>query len=220
MKILLIIALSIFSMTFIGCKASSTDNEPAARTLYQLGPEPTGNQLSNFPLESISDLELADLKFMREEEKLARDNYTVSFQSWNMIIFNNIASSEQQHIDALLELYARYSIEDDAKDNAVGVFNDFDLQALYNYLDAISSNSEIDALLVGAEIEEIDIIDLVIREENSDNQDIDWVYSMLRKGSRNHLRAFVKNLDTLGVTYTPLHLSEEDYNAIINSPTE
>ena len=55
---------------------------------------------------------------------------------------------------------------------------------------------------------------------NSKLQDIRLVYENLMKGSRNHLRAFVKNLATQGVTYVPQYMSQTDYQAIINSATE
>ena len=40
------------------------------------------------------------------------------------------------------------------------------------------------------------------------------------KGSRNHLRAFVKNIEKNGNTYTNQKLSELEYNEIINIETE
>ena len=91
------------------------------------------------------------------------------------------------------------------------------LQDLYDDLIAQGSESLVEALKVGALIEEVDIIDLddlratVVAEEA-----INYVYEQLRKGSENHLRAFVKNLTKQGVTYEPQLMSEEDYTAIVN----
>ena len=51
-----------------------------------------------------------------------------------------------------------------------------------------------DAMLVGKEIEEMDIKDLVERIEQTDNPDIKTVYENLKRGSENHLRAFTKHL--------------------------
>ncbi len=48
--------------------------------------------------------EQQDLLFLREEEKLARDVYLYSFDLYGDVIFNNIASSEQQHMDQVLTL--------------------------------------------------------------------------------------------------------------------
>ncbi len=75
-----------------------------------------------------------------------------------------------------------------------------------------------EALKVGALIEEIDILDLQ-NELNLhvDNKDITLVYSNLLKGSNNHLRAFVKNLSRQGIDYVPQKLSNETYQDILNN---
>jgi hypothetical protein len=86
---------------------------------------------------------------------------------------------------------------------------------------AQGSASLIDALLVGAAIEEIDIIDIQNLVDALDgNDDIALVYENLMKGSRNHLRAFVRNLEGQGVVYQPQYLSQDVYDAIINADFE
>ena len=52
----------------------------------------------------ISDEEATGLIFMREEEKLARDVYLTLYDVWETAVFDNIASSEQTHMDAVLML--------------------------------------------------------------------------------------------------------------------
>ena len=78
----------------------------------------------------------------------------------------------------------------------------------------------IDALKVGTAIEEIDIIDIANALTYIDNQDVIYVFDNLMKGSRNHLRAFVRNLDMQGVSYVPQYLDQASYDAIINSGSE
>lgn len=177
--------------------------------------------LSALPAEDVSDDEIAGLIFMREEEKLARDTYIEMFKIWNSKIFDNISKSEQTHTDAVLELLEKYSITDPVGDNAPGVFTDQTLQSLYDTLIAQGSASLIDALLVGAAIEEIDIIDIQVQVDNFvDNQDIALVYESLLKGSRNHLRSFVSNLEKQGVVYQPIKLSQQSYDDIVNLTME
>lgn len=177
--------------------------------------------LSALPMEDLSDDEIAGLKFMREEEKLARDTYIEMFKIWNLNVFDNISKSEQTHTDAVLDLLVRYGITDPVGDNAVGVFIDEKLQNLYDSLIAQGSASLIDALLVGAAIEEIDIIDIQVQVDDFvDNQDIILVYESLLKGSRNHLRSFVSNLEKQGIVYQPQYLSQQTYDAIVNSAME
>ena len=177
--------------------------------------------LSDLPIEGLSDNEIAGLKFMREEEKLARDTYITMFEIWDSIIFYNISNSEQTHTDAVLELLERYNIVDPVGDNVIGVFTDITLQDLYDTLIAQGSASLIDALLVGAAIEEIDIIDIQEQIDNYvDNQDIALVYDSLLKGSRNHLRSFTSNLEKQCVIYQPQYLSQQVYDEMVNSAAE
>ena len=77
-------------------------------------------------------------------------------------------------------------------------------------------DSEIAALIVGATIEEVDILDLDERIEQTDNSNILKVYSSLEKGSEAHLRAFVAQLKHRGYYYEPQFLSQEEFDDIIN----
>ena len=102
----------------------------------------------------------------------------------------------------------------------VGVFNNQILQDLYDGLIATGQISLLDALEVGAAIEEIDIIDLVEYMNDTVNEDLLFVYDILLMGSRNHLRAFVKNISANNVTYVPQFLEEADYEGIIAGDIE
>jgi hypothetical protein len=46
----------------------------------------------------------ADLQFLREEEKLARDVYLTLYDAWQLAPHQNIAESEQTHTDRVLDL--------------------------------------------------------------------------------------------------------------------
>jgi hypothetical protein len=72
-----------------------------------------------------------------------------------------------------------------------------------------------DALKVGAAIEEIDILDLIEYAEQTDKADILMVYDNLKRGSENHLRAFVSTLERQGETYEPGTLSSEAFDEIL-----
>lgn len=173
-------------------------------------------QSTTVSLDTLSDDEAAGLVFMREEEKLARDVYIYLYEAWGQKTFDNIATSEQAHTDAMLDLLHKYGLDDPVGDNAEGVFVDQNLQGLYDTLIATGSASLIDALLVGAAIEEIDLIDIKhLVDELDGNDDIRLVYENLIAGSENHLRAFVRTLEQQGIIYTPGHLSQEEYDAIV-----
>jgi len=176
--------------------------------------------VANLPLEDVSDAEKADLLYMREEEKLAKDIYLNFFQKWGYRIFGNIARSEQTHENAIKGLLVKYAITDPAAGNAAGVFTEPHLQKIYNDLAAAGNISLTDALKVGATVEELDISDLEQAIEEADSKDIQVVFQNLMKGSRNHLRNYVRMLKLYGQSYEPQYLSSEEVKAITDSPME
>jgi hypothetical protein len=143
----------------------------------------------------LSNDEIDGLTHMRIEEKLARDVYTVLGDKWNARVFLNIKISEQTHMDAIKRLLIKYNITDPLITDEVGIFPDEDFQNLYNELVLKGNQSLKDALLVGVEIEELDIKDLDFQLTNVvDSPDIIRVYTNLKFGSLNHLAAFNRNL--------------------------
>ncbi|SEF55055.1 hypothetical protein SAMN05421847_0292 [Halpernia humi] len=164
----------------------------------------------------LSDQEKSDLLFLREEEKLARDVYIFSYNKYNQSIFSNIADSEQSHTNSVLNLINKYNLSDPVADNAIGVFSNSELQTLYNQLIAISDSSLNKALEVGANIEDLDINDINRLISHTSNSDLQSVYSNLTCGSKNHMRSFVGQLGL----YTPIYISQSEYDSIINSPNE
>ena len=173
------------------------------------------------PAAGITTGEADYLQFMREEEKLARDVYLTLNGQWDLVIFQNIAESEQTHMDALKTLLDRYGIEDPVAGNEIGVFTNPELQELYDLLVQTGSESLADALKVGGAIEEIDILDLEERLAETDKADIVQVYENLLKGSRNHLRSFASTLEAqTGEVYELQYMTQDAYDAIIDSPAE
>ena len=168
---------------------------------------------------TLSDDEIADLYFLREEEKLARDVYLYSYNIYNLQIFKNISNSEQSHMDNVLKLLISYNLEDSAS-NVIGEFNNPELQEIYNNLIQQSSISIIEALTVGNVIEDLDINDLLSNEERTTKTDLLLMYGSLRCGSRNHLRNYYSQLVQEGGTYTPIYITSNDFEEIINSENE
>ncbi len=169
---------------------------------------------------ALTDDEVAGLLWMREEEQLAHDVYTTLGELWGIRILENIASSEQSHVDAALQVLEQYDIDDPAAGNELGTFTDPQIQALYDELVADGSTSLVDALKVGALIEELDISDLRLRASATDVAALTTLYANLEKGSRNHLRAFTSQLEGRDVVYEPTQLDPDAYAAIVSSPTE
>ncbi len=168
---------------------------------------------------NLSPVETEYMLFMREEEKLARDVYLTLFDIWHLTIFKNIASSEQLHMNAMLTILEKYNLEDPATDD-IGVFTDPDLQDLYNELITRGETSPLEALHVGAFIEETDIQDIQEAIDVTRQKDIIKVYENLLKGSRNHLRAFVGKIETDGIIYETQVLSNIEIDDVVNTPVE
>jgi len=166
---------------------------------------------------NVTEDEIADLEYMREEEKLARDVYLTLFDFWGLGVFSNIAASEQIHTDAVRAKIEKYNLVDPVTDDTVGVFVNHDLQVLYDALIEQGSRSEEEALWVGCAIEEIDIIDIQEAIDRAEHRDIARTYQNLMLGSENHLRAFVDQLEGMGVTYIPRYISQEMAEQILRS---
>ncbi len=167
--------------------------------------------------QSITESDKSALLFMLEEEKLARDTYFYLDSVWSINTFANIKLSEQQHMDAVENLINSYSISYQIQ--PMGVFKDTLLQNFYNQFITDGVQSNINALMIGATIEDLDIVDLREFIAHTDNQNLIAVFENLECGSRNHLRSFVKDLEKEGATYTPQFLTPIDYDLIINSPS-
>jgi hypothetical protein len=166
-------------------------------------------------------VEAADMLYMREEEKLARDVYLAMDDAWGLVPFANVAASEQKHMDAMLKLLLKYRLPDPAAGNAIGEFTDPDLQKLYDKLVDKGLKAPDEALLVGGLIEEVDMVDIQSAIEASTKDDIDAVYASLMCGSRNHLRAFAGAYEALtGKDYKAQLLPQAAVDAILAVPSE
>lgn len=140
---------------------------------------------------SITSTVSAELSFMRDEERLARDLYqAIAAQYDNAVPFSTIAVSEQRHFDSVGLLLTRYGLDDPAAGKTAGVYSEPELQALYDSLLAQSKVSIDEAYKVGIAVETKDIADLKEAIDDATQADIDRVYANLLNGSESHLQAF------------------------------
>ncbi len=156
---------------------------------------------------NLSDEEKKAIIYLREEEKLARDVYTVLYDKWNLRVFENIKASEQRHMDAMLTLIETYGLKDPVKNDETGKFTNPEIAAIYKELIHKGLSSETDALLVGATIEDMDIADLQKAIERTEDDMQKNIYSRLLQGSENHMRAFTRNLQARATSYEPVYIS-------------
>ena len=172
------------------------------------------------PTQQLPQADRETLSLMREEEKLAHDVYVTLHESWDLLPLANIPWAESRHMEAVRLLLDRYGVADPVSDMTVGVFQDQELQELYNRLIAQGRQSIDEAIKVGAFIEERNIADLRRRLAETENEDLRSVYANLLRGSRNHLRAFARQLGRHDTAYEAKHLSQEEFDRIAASDHE
>jgi hypothetical protein len=229
LKILFLVAMVIGSIQLGSCSKNTADeslmNDDSAASIEKT----TGSAnttwldscINSLPVEPLSEAEIKALNTMREEELLAKDVYVLLYSIYNVPIFSNISKSETQHTLAVASILQKYKLPDPAINHVTGVFVNTALQALYTSLVAQGSTSLISAFTVGATIEDLDIFDLSIQiTTDVDNKDILFVFENLEKGSRNHMRAFNRQLKAKGVTYVPQFISQAYFNEIIANKHE
>ena len=156
---------------------------------------------------------------MREEEKLARDVYLTLGEQWDEPVFR-IEQSERRHLNAMKGLLDRFGIEDPIKDDKRGVFTSERFAKQYQDLVERGSKSRVEALKVGALIEEIDLFDLRKANDRAEDPAIQQVLGNLQRATRNHLRAFAGALNAQGESYTSKYLTQEEFDLIAASPRE
>ena len=183
------------------------------------------------------------LIFMREEEKLARDVYASLASMWpDSSVFVNIGEgSEQTHADVMRDKLEEYGLEDPNPEtnnlpSSLGVFTGEDYAAYftdkYQLLINQGSQSELDALYVGALIEELDMHDIVncpeviVDTDNgisdcglhyTDEQPLINAYNSLLDGSKSHLKAYVGRIESIigAGNYEAQILSQDEINEIL-----
>ena len=193
---------------------------------------------------ALDENEETHLIFMREEEKLARDVYITLGKEYGKnpdlaSPFSEIVPSEQNHMDTMLAKLKQFSIDDPNTDDDVGEFTGDDYGSYftkkYDELVSEGSTDYLNALYVGALIEELDmhdivkcpkeIIDIQYWIESEEDCGMDYTderrlvrsYDSLLKGSENHLRAFVGIIEQfIGYgNYEAQYLTQEEVDEIL-----
>ena len=185
------------------------------------------------------------LVFMREEEKLARDVYLTLAELYpQQKVFNTIATkSEQTHTDTMRDKLADYGIADPNPDanqlpEMIGVFTGetyggYFLEK-YTLLTDQGAISELDALYVGAFIEELDMHDIIacpqiiVAMDNgigeggcglnyTDESALINAYSSLVDGSEKHLRTYVGRIEAVigDGNYQAQYLTQEEVDILL-----
>jgi len=194
---------------------------------------------------SLDAAEEVHLLFMRAEEKLAHDVYaTLGAKFPDYAVFSNIVDSETTHVETMVEKIEQFGLTDLNINDGSGEFNAANFGEYfttnYNVLTDVDADPEIppllQALLNGALIEELDMHDIVYCPEiivetveditdeygcgmeYTDAKALVRSYGNLLDGSENHLRAFVRVIETTfpeEYPYQAQYLDQTDVNEIL-----
>jgi hypothetical protein len=139
---------------------------------------------------TLTTTQKAQLKFLVEEEKMARDIYLYLATKTTTRKFSNIARSEQTHMNYMAVLLTKYKLWNPTTNRKAGVFYNQDIQKLYNTLIAEGSVGVLEAYGVGVKVEEVDIASLDELLVNPMPADVKAALDLLLAASYNHLEAF------------------------------
>ncbi len=96
--------------------------------------------------------------------------------------------------------------------------NDVVKQGLVSLFDNLLTQgklSALEALYVGAAIEEVDMLDLQQAIDSAENDHLRSMYENLLSGSRNHLRTYIRQIEQQGNVYEALFLSQDEIDAVM-----
>lgn len=215
-----LIIIGMMAYYTIGCESMNEEDKSPYYLMDMANQRIVDDVLSIPASDSLSQEVIEGLILLREEEKLARDVYMVLYGVYSERIFYNIANSEERHKSAIKVLLDRYGIEDPITLDDVGIFTNETLAELFQNLVNEGSVCELNAYIVGAVIEDLDINDIMTLSESVESSDILMVYENLMKGSRNHLRSFYNKIITNGGTYDAQYISSALLDSIVSTPKE
>jgi len=180
---------------FTGCEQDPEMNSDPNALVNEnyTNPKPQNQQMLKVSSINLTDVEIASLMFMVEEEKLARDVYEVMYGLYGLNIFSNINDSEVRHVDAISGLIDKYELTYPNDFNVPGEFENEYIQDLYDKFIKQGSISVSEAIAVGVAVEVHDIHDLEDYLDVVVSKDIVRVYKNLLAGSESHLAVFLSH---------------------------
>ena len=139
---------------------------------------------------TLTATQKSQLKFLVEEEKMARDVYIYLAANVTTMKFANISKSEQTHMDYVATVLKTYKIWNPTTNRKVGVFYNKEIQGLYNDLIKSGSVGALEAFAAGVTVETVDIASLEELLAKDSPADAKAMLTLLLNASQKHLAAF------------------------------
>lgn len=208
MNMLTTTALALLSASLLSAHPAARGQDP--------GDDRTGDcaiQARSTTPPTLSASAQAALRFQIDEERMAGELYLAFGEKHDARPFKNIPRAEARHRQLLENLATRVGLAP-AMTTKTGHFETPAVQTKYDALLARGQTSLIEALKVGALVEEQDIADLRVLAAATDSPELKSVVTALEQGSRQHLNAFVRNLRARGIDYVPQVLTTAEAGGI------
>jgi hypothetical protein len=167
---------------------------------------------------SLSTAETKALITVHDNQKLSLHVYDSLFAIWGINPFGNIRSAESQHVLFLDDVAENYALEldTDKSENSTLEFSMPQTENIFHESISKGSLSVIDALKIGARLEEMSLQLLHDAKAVTIKSDLLHTFDILAMGSKNNLQAFNRRLKMYGITYEPGVLEQKDFKNIIN----
>lgn len=127
---------------------------------------------------------------MSAKKSVSRDLYTLFAETYKQERpFGQIAQAEQRHFDRVGELLTTYEVADPAAGKPAGQYATPEAQQRYDAWKAQGLTSVQEAYKVGVDLETKDIERLKQAIDQTEQTDVDLVWTQILRGSEHHLAA-------------------------------
>jgi len=167
-----------------------------------------------------SDLDVYEawqVTWMYDQEKLARDLANKFLSRWGDPEFLTTAAAEQRHMDELLAVMNLYGLDPLIQTDTDGEFGDERHSDAFSSLMSRGWQSQRDAYIAAAYLEEWDIQEFTASIADSGETRLTEVYSWLLAGAREQLRFLVSRVLGHGSSYEAQILSQSEVDAICSN---
>jgi len=182
----------------------------------QTGIERLQSEVSEIPVGPLTLDEVNSVFFTLEGQKLQRDYQAGMAELWDNAVFREASENASLRMEAVALLLPRFGLAPPS--DVRGVFRDPHLAELYAQFSEYGSASEAGAIEMGAELSELNILDLQTHLDAATKEDMRLVYWHVLEASGVQLWASARAVERFGgASYEPRFLSALSFGQIMDS---